>query len=109
MSDRAVLTMVARIALVLAVLAVPAATPAQERLTVDSVLERFATAGEDDLKALNSARNDATDLLRQVHGPLSAEEIATLFREMSSLRAEEADRGVDQGHSQEFVVRVRAP
>ena len=73
--------MIPRITLAtLAVLpAVPAATPAQERLTVDGVLERFAAVGETDFEALNDARNDATDLLRQVHGPLSAEEIAALI------------------------------
>ena len=59
--------------------AVPAATPAQERLTVDGVLERFAAVGETDFEALNDARNDATDLLRQVDGPLPAEEIGALI------------------------------
>ena len=73
--------MIPRITLAtLAVLpAVPAATPAQERLTVDGVLERFAAVGETDFEALNDARNDATDLLRQVDGPLPAEEIGALI------------------------------
>jgi len=80
MSDRAVLTMVLRIALVLAVLlAVPEATQAQERPAVGGVLQRFATVGETDFEALNDIRNDATDLLRQVDGPLPAEEIGALI------------------------------
>ncbi len=67
--------MIPRITLAtLAVLpAVPAATPAQERLTVDGVLQQFA-AGD-----LNKARNDAAGLLRQVDGPLPAEDIEALI------------------------------
>ncbi|MDE2763910.1 MAG: hypothetical protein OXQ94_16885 [Gemmatimonadota bacterium] len=53
----------------------PAATPTQEWPTVDGVLQRFAAAGEEDFEALNKARNDAGSLLRQVDGPLAAEEI----------------------------------
>ncbi len=72
--------MTTRIPLVAAVLvAVPAATPAQERLTVDGVLHRFAAVGETDFEALNTVRNDAADLLRQVDGPLPAEEIEALI------------------------------
>ena len=73
--------MTTRIALVaLAVLAaVPATTPAQERPTVDGVLERFAAAGEEDFDSLNKAGNDARSLLRQVDGPLPAEEIEALI------------------------------
>jgi len=60
-----------------ALLAVPVTTPAQERPTVADVLVRFS--GREDFEALNDARNDATDLLRQVDGPVSAEEIAALI------------------------------
>lgn len=68
--------MIPRIALaVLAVtLAVPAAIAAQERPTVDDALQRFA-ARED----LNKAHNDAASLLRQVHGPMTTEEIGALI------------------------------
>ena len=60
-------------------LAAPVTTPAQERPTVDDVLRRLADAGETDFEALNEARNDAGDLLRQKHGPLPAEEIEALI------------------------------
>ncbi len=68
--------MTTRIALVaLAVLLMPAAVAAQGPPgTVDDVLRRFA-AGED----LNRAKNDAGSLLRQVHGPVTADEIAALI------------------------------
>ena len=58
-------------------LAVPATVAAQEPpTTVDDVLQRLA-AGNDS-EALNRAGNDATRLLRQEHGPMTAEEIGTL-------------------------------
>ena len=43
------------------------------------MLRRLADAGETDFEALNEARNDAGDLLRQKHGPLPAEEIEALI------------------------------
>jgi len=72
---------ISRIALAaLAVLvAVPVTIPAQELPPVDDVLQRFAAVGETDFEALNDIRNDATDLLRQVDGPLPSEEIAALI------------------------------
>ena len=68
--------MTTRIALAaLAVLLMPATVAAQGPPgTVEDVLRRFA--GENDL---NRAKNDAGSLLRQVHGPVTAAEIAALI------------------------------
>jgi len=73
--------MISRIALVALafLLGVPVSTQAQELPTVDGVLQRFAAAGETDFEALNTVRNDAGSLLRQVDGPLPSEEIAALI------------------------------
>ena len=83
--------------------AVPAATPAQERLTVDDVLERFAAVGETDFEALNTVRNDAADLLRQVDGPLPAEEIGALIEGLVEIAL------TPDAHTPAPTLRVPAP
>ncbi len=71
--------MISRIAaLAVAALVLPMATgAAQERPTAEDVLLRLAS-GEDSA-VRDKAGDDATDLLRQVHGPMTAEEIAALI------------------------------
>ena len=84
--------MISRIAaLAVAALVLPMATgAAQERPTAEDVLLRLAS-GED--SAVRDAGDDATDLLRQVHGPMTAEEIAVLIDALV-----EVTLAVDIGH-----------
>ena len=71
--------MISRIAVAaLAALALPMTTgAAQERPTAEDVLLRL-TSGEDSA-VRRKASDDATELLRQEHGPMTAEEIAVLI------------------------------
>ena len=71
------------IAALAVLLAVPATTAAQERPTVDDVLQRLVA--EEDFEAVYKASNDAGSLLRQVHGPMTAKEIEALIEGLVQL------------------------
>ena len=105
--------MTSRIAIAaLAALALPMTTgAAQERPTAEDVLLRL-TAGEDSA-VRRKASNDATELMRQEHGPMTAEEISVLIEALVEVAlAADIDHRSDlyEDHaSRALVYAVRRP